>query len=96
MKRNRLTRLLSVLLGAVFAMSWAGATLGVLPPGSGPMTGSENETGEGAQDRERDCEELSELFGLTEEEWPITGPGFGALNDEGAGDQERDRDPSTH
>ena len=58
MKRLSLKQVL--VMAFVGLMTMAGTSLGDLPPGEGPMTGSENETGQGDQERDRtgECKDL--------------------------------------
>lgn len=58
MKRLSLKHVL--VMAFVGLMTMAGTSLGDLPPGEGPMTGSENETGQGDQERDRtgECKDL--------------------------------------
>jgi hypothetical protein len=54
-------------------LTMSGAALGDEPPGNGPATGSENEMGQGDQERSRDgsCDELLGVMGQHD------GPGCG-------------------
>jgi hypothetical protein len=72
MKRLSLKQLLILVFVGLMAM--AGTSLGDEPPGEGPATGSENEMGQGDQERARDgsCEDF---LGVLEESGGKCGTG---------------------